>query len=157
MGEVVLEATEMANPVPAGNGARVLIVDDSKTNLLKMGLFVKAPWTRGALQTGRIIGARNTRPGKYRHHVARHRHARHVRLRCPKGNEIERPLRDIPVIVISSLDDDMDSVVRAIELGADDFLPKDFNPVLLKARASAGVERKRLRDLELEYLGESTG
>lgn len=60
-------------------------------------------------------------------------------------------LRDIPVIVISSLED-MDDVVRAIELGADDFLTKSFNPVLLKARVGAGIERKRLRDKELEYL-----
>ena len=58
-------------------------------------------------------------------------------------------LRDIPVIVISSLED-MDDVVRAIELGAEDFLTKTFNPVLLKARVGAGIERKRLRDKELE-------
>ncbi|MCB2129801.1 MAG: response regulator [Rhodobacteraceae bacterium] len=60
-------------------------------------------------------------------------------------------LRDIPVIVISSLDE-TDDAVRAIELGADDFLTKSFNPVLLKARVGAGLERKRLRDTELEYL-----
>lgn len=60
-------------------------------------------------------------------------------------------LRDIPVIVISSLEDTEDAV-RAIELGADDFLTKAFNPVLLKARVGAGLERKRLRDKELEYL-----
>lgn len=60
----------------------------------------------------------------------------------------EAALRDIPVIVISSLED-MDDVVRAIELGADDFLTKSFNPVLLKARVGAGIERKRLRDKDL--------
>lgn len=62
-------------------------------------------------------------------------------------------LRDLPVIVISSLEE-IDDSVRAIELGADDFLTKPFNPVLLKARLGAGVERKRLRDKELEYLGQ---
>lgn len=60
-------------------------------------------------------------------------------------------LRDIPVIVISSLEEIEDSV-RAIELGAEDFLTKPFNPVILKARLGAGIERKRLRDKELEYL-----
>ncbi len=60
-------------------------------------------------------------------------------------------LRDIPVIVISSLEEAEDAV-RAIELGADDFLTKPFSPVLLKARVGAGLERKWLRDKELEYL-----
>ena len=63
-------------------------------------------------------------------------------------------LRDIPVIVVSSLEEDMDSVVRAIELGAEDFLPKDFDPVLLRARLNACLERKRLRDQEVEYLNQ---
>jgi DNA-binding response OmpR family regulator len=61
--------------------------------------------------------------------------------------------RDIPVIMISALDD-MASIVRCIELGAEDYLPKPFDPVLLKARIAASLERKRLRDGELEYLGQ---
>jgi CheY-like chemotaxis protein len=60
-------------------------------------------------------------------------------------------LRDIPTIVISSLEE-MDDAVRAIELGAEDFLTKPFNIVLLRARLNAGLERKHLRDQELEYL-----
>lgn len=60
-------------------------------------------------------------------------------------------LRDIPAIVISSLEE-MDDVVKAIELGAEDFLTKSFDVVLLRARLNAGLERKRLRDQELEYL-----
>ena len=59
--------------------------------------------------------------------------------------------RDIPVIMISALDD-MPSVVRCIEHGAEDFLPKPFDPVLLRARISASLEKKRLRDAEKEYL-----
>jgi CheY-like chemotaxis protein len=59
--------------------------------------------------------------------------------------------RDIPVIMISALDD-ISSVVRCIERGAEDHLPKPFDPVLLRARISACLEKKRLRDLELEYL-----
>lgn len=60
-------------------------------------------------------------------------------------------LRDIPVIMISALDE-VDSVVRCIEMGAADYLPKPFNPVLLHARIDACLEQKRLRDKEVEYL-----
>jgi CheY-like chemotaxis protein len=60
-------------------------------------------------------------------------------------------LRDIPVIMISALDD-MDSIVRCIKLGAEDHLPKPFDPVLLRARIGASLEKKRLRDQEIEYL-----
>ncbi len=60
-------------------------------------------------------------------------------------------LREIPVIMISAVDE-MDSVVRCIELGAEDYLPKPFNPVLLRARIGACVEKKRLRDQETAYL-----
>jgi CheY-like chemotaxis protein len=59
--------------------------------------------------------------------------------------------RDIPVIMISAVDE-MDSVIRCIELGADDYLGKPFNPTLLRARARACLERKRLRDREAAYL-----
>src|SRR5436305_1289631 len=60
-------------------------------------------------------------------------------------------LRDIPVIMISAVEE-LGSVVRCIELGAQDYLPKPFNPVLLRARLTACLERKRLRDQEVDYL-----
>jgi DNA-binding response OmpR family regulator len=60
-------------------------------------------------------------------------------------------LRDIPVIVVSAVDE-MESVVRCIEMGATDYLPKPFNAALLQARINASLAGKRLRDLELEYL-----
>jgi signal transduction histidine kinase len=56
-------------------------------------------------------------------------------------------LRHIPVIMISALDE-IQSVVRCIERGAEDYLPKPFDPVLLRARVGASLEKKRLRDLE---------
>ncbi len=59
--------------------------------------------------------------------------------------------RELPVIMISSLDE-IDSVVRCIEMGAEDFLPKPFDPVLLRARVNACLQKKRYRDQELEYL-----
>ena len=60
-------------------------------------------------------------------------------------------LRDIPVIMISAVEE-LESVVRCIELGAEDYLPKPFDPVLLNARISACLEKKRLRDHEVAYL-----
>jgi DNA-binding response OmpR family regulator len=60
-------------------------------------------------------------------------------------------LRDIPVIVISA-EQELDSVVKGIELGAEDYLPKTFDPILLKARINACLEKKRFRDHEIEYL-----
>src|SRR5437762_13260998 len=60
-------------------------------------------------------------------------------------------LRDIPVIMISAVEE-LESVVRCIELGAQDYLPKPFNPVLLRARLGASLERKWLRDQEVDYL-----
>jgi len=59
-------------------------------------------------------------------------------------------LRHIPVIMISALDE-MDSIIKCIELGADDYLTKPFNPVLLKARVNAGLEKKRWHDQEAAY------
>jgi adenylate cyclase len=62
-------------------------------------------------------------------------------------------LRDIPVLMISALDE-IDSVVRCIELGAEDYLPKPYDPVLLRARVGACLEKKRLRDREVSHLQE---
>jgi class 3 adenylate cyclase/CheY-like chemotaxis protein len=58
--------------------------------------------------------------------------------------------RDIPVLMISALDE-MDSVVRCIQLGADDYLGKPFDPVLLQARVGACLEKKRLHDEEQRH------
>ena len=55
--------------------------------------------------------------------------------------------RHLPVIMISALDE-IDSVVRCIEAGAEDYLSKPFNPTLLRARIGASLEKKRLRDRE---------
>lgn len=54
-------------------------------------------------------------------------------------------INDLPVIMISALTE-LDSVVRCIELGAEDYLPKPFNATLLRARIGAVLEKKRLRD-----------
>jgi CheY-like chemotaxis protein len=67
--------------------------------------------------------------------------------------EIERDdrLRHVPVIMVSALED-IESVVRCIEMGAADYLPKPYDPVLLRARINGCLTKKRLHDLELEYI-----
>jgi class 3 adenylate cyclase len=59
-------------------------------------------------------------------------------------------LRHVPVIMISAVDE-LESVVRCIELGAEDYLQKPFNPTLLRARIGACLEKKRLRDQLVEW------
>ena len=60
-------------------------------------------------------------------------------------------LRDLPVIMTTALDE-LDSVVRCIEMGAEDYLTKPVNPVLLKARVQSSLEKKRLRDEQRELI-----
>lgn len=60
-------------------------------------------------------------------------------------------LEHIPVIMITDVEE-IESVARCIELGAEDYLPKNFNLVILKARLEASLEKKRLRDMEMAYL-----
>jgi adenylate cyclase len=60
-------------------------------------------------------------------------------------------LRDIPVIMTSSLDE-LDSVVKCLEMGAEDYLTKPINPVLLNARIASSLEKKRLRDQQRELI-----
>ena len=70
------------------------------------------------------------------------------------GIEVLQVLRDSPhhpwppVIVISG-GTGIDDAVRCIELGAEDYLPKPFNPVLLRARVTTSVEKKQLRDQDI--------
>ncbi len=62
-------------------------------------------------------------------------------------------LRHVPVIMLTALDD-VASTVRCIEAGAEDYVPKPFNPTVLRARISASLEKKRLRDQEQAFLAQ---
>lgn len=136
------------NSVAAG---RLLVVDDNKVLRLLLG--------RGLEQQGHIVAfAENGRQALER------LRAEPFDLVCL---DIEMPdmdgyqvleamladaaLRDIPVIITSAVDQ-IDSVVRCIELGAEDFLTKPVNPVLLRARIGASLEKKRLRDEQRELI-----
>jgi class 3 adenylate cyclase len=65
--------------------------------------------------------------------------------------KLDPHLRDIPVIMTSSLDE-LESVVKCVEMGAEDYLPKPINAVLLNARINASLEKKRLRDQQRELI-----
>src|SRR5262245_5606936 len=60
-------------------------------------------------------------------------------------------LQHVPVIMISAVDE-VDSVVRCIEMGAEDYLPKPFDPVIIRARINAALARKRLYEVEQEHM-----
>jgi class 3 adenylate cyclase len=60
-------------------------------------------------------------------------------------------LRDVPIVMMSSVDE-IDSVARCVEMGAEDYLFKPVNAVLLRARVAASLEKKRLRDQQRELL-----
>jgi CheY-like chemotaxis protein len=68
-----------------------------------------------------------------------------------KQMKADKSLRHIPVIVVSALDN-MDSIVTCIQMGAEDYLTKPFSPVLLKARVDACLEKKRLRDMQVQSM-----
>lgn len=72
-------------------------------------------------------------------------------LQALKGDE---KLRHLPVIVASALDDVEETVLPMVQMGADDYLAKPINSVLLRARVDACLEKKRLRDREQAYLEE---
>lgn len=59
--------------------------------------------------------------------------------------KLDPSLQDLPIIVTSSVEG-VDNIVRCIDLGAEDYLPKPVNPILLRARLSSSLEKKRLRD-----------
>lgn len=135
------------------NQGHILVVDDLRTNRLKLSFGLK--------QQGHTIAeAENGRQALAM-----------LRAECfdlvlldilmPEmdGYEVleemkkDEVLRNVPVIVISA-HDELESVVRCIELGAEDYLPKSFDPVLLKARIGACLEKKYLRDKEQAYIRE---
>lgn len=130
---------------------QILVVDDNRVNRLKLSLSLEQQGHTVALaedgqqaldmlkvQPFDVVLLDIIMPGLDGYQV----------LERVKGDP---KLRDIPIIVISALDE-IDSAVRCIEIGAEDYLPKPFNPVLLRARLNSSLQKKKLRDLEKAYL-----
>ena len=129
----------------------ILVVDDHKTNRLKLSLGLK--------QQGHTVALAEN--GQQALDMLRAESFDVVLLdiimpeldgyQVLEQMKSDSKLRDIPVIMVSAVEE-IESVVRCIEMGAEDYLPKSFDPVLLKARLGACLEKKKLRDLERAYL-----
>ena len=135
---------------PSSNVANVLVVDDNGANcdllcryIIRQGHQV-TPVSSGSHALSQI------KTGKYDLIL--------LDILMPEMNGYEvlewirqSEWRHLSVIMISSLDE-LDSVVKCIEMGAEDYLAKPFNPILLRARIDACLEKKRMRDQEVQYL-----
>jgi adenylate cyclase len=129
--------------------SEILVTDDNRVNRLLIAQLLEQ-------QKHRVHFAENGRQGL---EVLRHRAIDLVLLdiEMPEMNGYEtleairadRKLREIPVVMMSSVDE-VDSVARCVEMGAEDYLFKPVNAVLLRARVAASLEKKRLRDQQRE-------
>ena len=140
----------------AERGARLLIADDNKVNRLLLGRTLE-------LHGHRIASAENGRKALEMLQQAQAAGQPFdlllLDLEMPELDGFgvlqalaaDPTLRDIPAIVTSSLEG-VAQVARCIELGADDYLHKPVNPVLLKARVGSSLEKKRLRDQQKELV-----
>ena len=144
------EAESMSVDVPAG---RVLVVDDDPLNRMLL--------TRSLEREGHRVGSAAS--GQEALEILREKPFDVVLLdivmpELDGVSVLERLKRDpvlqhVPVIMISAVDE-LDTVVRCIEMGAEDYLPKPFNPVLLRARINAALAKKRLHEVERERVRE---
>jgi len=138
-------------PDTGPGSARLLIVDDNKVNRLLLARNLELMGHRtAAAENGRVaLGMLRREPFDLLL----------LDIEMPEMDgfevlgEIRRDLqlRDLPVLVTSS-HEGLDNVVRCIELGAEDYLTKPVNPVLLRARIGASLEKKRLRDQQKELV-----
>ncbi|HEY6993409.1 MAG TPA: SpoIIE family protein phosphatase [Xanthobacteraceae bacterium] len=142
----MIEAHAVADHRPKATGPRILVVDDNDDNRYTLTLYLD------------LEGYTNVATAQDGEEAIARLQASDFDLvlldvMMPKidGYQVlawikdQARLRDLPVIMISALNE-MNSVVRCVELGAVDYLLKPFNPVLLKARLGSTLERKRLRD-----------
>lgn len=140
----------MASPRNAHTG-RLLVVDDNRVNRLLLGRALEqlghtvafAEHGREALETLRqrpvdLVLLDIEMPGMDGYQVL-------------EALAADPHLRDVPVVMMSSVEE-VDSVARCIEMGAEDYLFKPVNPVLLRARVGASLEKKRLRDHQRELI-----
>lgn len=137
--------------MPSSSPGRLLVVDDNKVNRLLLG--------RSLEQQGHSIEmAENGRLAlEMLHSKPFDLVLLDIEMPEMDGYQVldkvtsDLQLRDIPIIMTSSLEA-LDSVVKCIEMGAEDYLIKPVNPVLLKARIGASLDKKRLRDQQRELI-----
>ena len=147
-GSTVAPAADAANSQPAPlqtPGARLLVVDDSASNRNLLA--------RRLQRQGYVVEEARNGPEALDRVATENFDLVLLDILMPvmDGFEVlermkqDRRMRTVPVVMISALDE-INSVVRAIEMGAEDYLLKPFDPVLLRARIGALLEKKRLRD-----------
>ena len=132
-------------------GARLLVVDDNRVNRLLLGRALELQGHRVATAENGRVALEMMRREPYDVVLLDMEMPEMDGFQVLEQMVADLQLRDIPVIVTSSLEG-IDSVVRCIELGAEDYLAKPVNPVLLKARLGASLEKKRLRDQQKELV-----
>ncbi len=129
----------------AETGSRLLVADDNKVNRLLLMRSLELQGHRVACAENGRIALEMLRRESFDLLLLDMEMPEMTGFEVLEHLAADLRLRDLPVIVTSSLEG-VAHVVRCIELGADDYLPKPVNPVLLKARINSSLEKKRLRD-----------
>jgi adenylate cyclase len=129
----------------AEHSARLLIVDDNKVNRLLLSRSVELLGHRIALAENGRVALDKLRKEPFDLLLLDIEMPELDGFAVLEQLKVDPKLRDVPVIVTSSIEG-LDNIIRCIELGAEDYLSKPVNQVLLKARIGASLEKKRLRD-----------
>ena len=133
--------------------AIILIVDDNRTSRQKMSLAVKSLGHTAVTAENGSIGLQKLSQQQFDLVLL------DIEMPVMDGFGVlarmreNKELFEIPVIVISA-SSEMENIVKAIELGAQDFLPKNFEKILFRARVHACIERKKLSDQRKEHLAQ---
>jgi serine phosphatase RsbU (regulator of sigma subunit) len=147
-----LEIEKIASNSSNSAASTILVVDDNETNRDLLSRQIKAQGYQAVTAVDGKQAIQMIQTGEYDLIL--------LDIIMPEldGYEVLKWIRNsdwryIPTIMISALDE-MDSVIRCIEMGAEDYLAKPFNSVFLKARIGACLEQKRLRDQESLYVAQ---
>ena len=133
------------------DSARLLVADDNKVNRLLLSRSLEQQGHRVSLAVDGLMAMEMLRSQTFDLLLLDIEMPRMDGFEVLAALKADRGLRDLPVIVTSSVEG-IANVVRCIELGAEDYLPKPLNAVLLKARLQACLEKKRLRDQQKEMV-----
>src|SRR5215467_6398909 len=131
------------------DSSRVLIVDDNKVNRLLLSRSVELLGHRVSLAENGRIALERLRTEPFDLLLLDIEMPELDGFAVLEQLKADPQLREVPVIVTSSVEG-LDNIVRCINLGAEDYLRKPVNQVLLKARIGASLEKKRLRDQQAE-------
>ncbi len=132
-------------------GARLLVVDDNKVNRLLLARNLEAQGHHVELAENGRVALAMLRASLFDLVLLDIEMPEMDGFQVLEELKTDAHLSDVPVIVTSAVEG-MDNVVRCIELGAEDYLSKPVNPVLLKARIGAGLVKKQLRDQQRELV-----